>query len=103
MTSRPPAAPMPIEIRNLMRARQHPARAVDCPHCGAHDRRPCFTRTGRRMTDPHPGRVAAWARASACCPTCQVEPTIPCHLDGRELPHNSVHARRYEEAEVTAA
>jgi hypothetical protein len=100
--NRPPAAPMPIEVRNLMRARQHPARAVDCPHCGAHDRGPCKTISGRRLlTTPHPARVSAWAEASACCPQCQVTRGVPCHEDGRA--RSTVHARRYQEAEATAA
>jgi hypothetical protein len=95
-------APMPDSLRHLMRAKQHPARSVDCPHCGAHDRRPCKTISGRRLlTEPHPARVSAWAQTFACCPECQVEPTVPCHDEGRA--RNTVHARRYQEAEATAA
>lgn len=104
MTYRPPGAPMPAEIRHFIRAKQHPARAVPCPHCGAHGRSPCKGRaTGRLMAEPHPARISAWVRASACCPACQVEPTIPCHLDGRELPDGAVHPQRVTEAERTAA
>ncbi|MFF4489472.1 hypothetical protein ACFY0F_23735 [Streptomyces sp. NPDC001544] len=100
--NRPPAAPMPLEVRNLMRARQHPARAIDCPHCGAHDRDPCKTISGRRLlTEPHPARVSAWAQTTACCPDCQVEPTVPCHDEGRA--RTTVHDRRYQEAQETAA
>ena len=102
MTRRPPAAPMPAEIRAITRTGQHPARAVDCPHCGAHDRAPCTTRSGRRrMPEPHPARVTAWVVATAVCPACQVEPGVPCHLDGRELAE--AHPRRVVEARETAA
>ncbi|MBA2951630.1 zinc finger domain-containing protein [Streptomyces himalayensis] len=100
--TRRPAAPMPDSIRHLLRAAQHPARAVDCPHCGALDRRPCTTVSGRHLLpQPHPGRISAWARATACCPQCQVEPGTPCHDEGRA--RTTVHARRYQEAEATAA
>lgn len=44
-----------------------------------------------------------WAQTIACCPTCQVTPGVPRHEDGRALADGSVHARRYEEAEATAA
>lgn len=100
--TRKPAASMPDSVRHIVRARQHPARSVDCPHCGAHDRRPCTTVSGRRrLSQPHPARVSAWARTVACCPACQVEPTTPCHDEGRA--RQTVHARRYQEAEATAA
>lgn len=103
MTRRPPGAPMPDSIRHLLRSAQHPARSVACPHCGAHDRQPCKTPSGRRhLPQPHPQRVTAWARATACCPTCQVTPGVPCHDDGRAR-HDSVHDRRHQEAEETAA
>ncbi|MFG3476434.1 hypothetical protein ACGF3K_14380 [Streptomyces sp. NPDC047980] len=97
-------APMPESIRHFVRAGQHPARSVPCPHCGAHAHRPCRVMSnGRVLTQPHPARVTAWAQASACCPECQVEPTTPCHFAGRALPDGRVHARRYQEAEETAA
>lgn len=96
------AAPMPESLRHFMRASQHPARAVDCPHCGAKAHRPCVLRkTGRQLPQPHPQRVSAWAQITACCPDCQVEPTTPCHDEGRA--RTTVHARRYQEAEATAA
>jgi hypothetical protein len=95
-------APMPESIRHTLRAPQHPARAVECPHCGAAAHRPCRLRTtGRLLTQPHPQRVSAWAETVACCPECQVEPTTPCHDEGRA--RGTVHARRYQEAEETAA
>lgn len=104
MTYRPPAAPMPDTIRHLLHARQHPARAVDCPHCGAHDRRPCTTISGRRrLSEPHPQRVTAWIRETACCPACQVEPGIPCHTDGWPLAGDDNHPQRETEAKETAA
>ncbi|WP_030024948.1 zinc finger domain-containing protein [Streptomyces monomycini] len=103
MTRRIPGAPMPDVVRHALRARQHPARAVECPHCGAHPHRLCTTISGRRrLPQPHPKRIAAWARTVACCPTCQVEPGAPCHRDGRQLPGGTVHARRYAEAETVA-
>lgn len=102
MTARRSAAPMPESIRRVLRAKQHPARGVECPHCGAAAHRPCVIRSrGTVMTQPHPQRVSAWAQAIACCPDCQVTPTVPCHDDGRAL--NTVHARRQQEAEEVAA
>jgi hypothetical protein len=93
---------MPDEIRHHLRAKQHPARAVACPHCGAAAHRPCTTPSKRRvLAQPHPQRVSTWAQTAACCPECQVEPTIPCHDDG--WARTTVHARRYQEAEVAAA
>jgi hypothetical protein len=53
------------------------------------------------MTQPHPQRVSNWAQTVACCPQCQVTPTVPCHEDGRA--RDTVHARRYQEAEEAAA
>lgn len=47
--------------------------------------------------------LRAWARTVACCPTCQVTPGTPCHRNGIPLPAGAVHARRYQEAEATAA
>jgi hypothetical protein len=101
MTIRP-GAPMPDELRHWMRAKQHPARSVDCPHCKAVARRPCTTPSKRRQLElPHPQRVSAWAKATACCPECQVEPGIDCHDEGNR--RFTPHARRYQEAEATAA
>jgi hypothetical protein len=96
------SAPMPDTLRHFMRAKQDPARAVACPHCGVPAHRPCVLRkSGRLLTEPHPQRRSAWAQLSACCPECQVEPTVPCHEEGRA--RATVHARRYQEAEATAA
>ncbi|WP_328632054.1 zinc finger domain-containing protein [Streptomyces sp. NBC_00356] len=95
-------APMPDSLRHYMRAKQHPARSVPCPHCGVAAHKPCELRTtGRQMPQPHPQRVSDWAQTIACCPACQVTPETPCHDDGRE--RATVHARRYQEAEATAA
>lgn len=100
--NRQPAAPMPDSIRHILRAKQDPARAVDCPHCGALPHRPCTTPSKRRiLTNPHPQRRSNWAQTVACCPQCQVEPATPCHEDGRA--RTTVHARREQEAEATAA
>ncbi|URN11321.1 hypothetical protein LUW77_03245 [Streptomyces radiopugnans] len=102
--SRKPAAPMPAEIRSLLRAKQHPARSVPCPHCGAAEHRPCVVRANaRRLPQPHPARVTAWARATAVCPACQVEPGIECHLGGRPLRDGRVHPQREAEARRAAA
>jgi hypothetical protein len=95
-------APMPEALQHWMRAKQHPARSVDCPHCKAVARRPCTTPSKRRQLElPHPQRVSAWAQTTACCAECQVEPTIPCHDEGRA--RTTVHNRRHQEAEATAA
>ena len=96
------SAPMPDSLRHFMRAKQDPARAVACPHCGVAAHKPCKLRTsGRLLTEPHPQRRSAWVEATACCPQCQVTPGVPCHEDGRA--RGTVHARRYTEAEATAA
>lgn len=95
-------APMPPQLRHQMRAGQHPARSVDCPHCHAHAHAPCVLRkSGRRLPQPHPQRINAWAQQTACCPACQVEPGVPCHDDG--IARRGVHARRHQEVEDTCA
>lgn len=95
-------APMPPQLRHQLRAGQHPARSVPCPHCKVAAHKPCVLRkSGRRLPEPHPQRVTAWARDTACCPACQVEPGIPCHDDG--IARHEVHARRYQEAQETCA
>jgi len=97
-------APMPDSIRHFMRAGQHPARAVDCPHCGAAAHKPCrIPSRGIALAQVHQQRITARARLVACCPTCQVTPTIPCHTSGRELAGGAVHAARYAEADRSAA
>lgn len=102
--TRPKAAPMPAELRDSLRANQHPSRAVACPHCGAAEHRPCRSLNRVRfMPEPHPSRVTAWATQAACCPACQVEPGVPCHLDGRPLHHGHVHPQRETEARQVAA
>lgn len=95
---------MPDELRHIVRSRQHPALVVPCPWCHAVERRACVTPSRRhRPPAPHQQRLAAWVRTVACCPTCQVEPGVPCHLDGYELSGGEVHPARYQEAEVMAA
>lgn len=102
MTARRYVAPMPPQLRHQMRAGHHPARSVPCPHCAARAHQPCVLRkSGRRLPQPHPQRITAWALQTACCPACQVEPGIPCHDNGH--PRLTVHARRYQEAEATCA
>lgn len=100
--TRRPSAPMPNSLRHFMRAGQHPARSVPCPHCHVAAHKPCrVPSSGRVLPQPHPQRMSAWAQTTACCPECQVTPTVPCHLNGRALP--TVHNRRYQEAKETAA
>lgn len=93
------SAPMPENLRHLLRAGQHPARAVACPWCDAAEHRPCRSQSrARLLPEPHPARVSAWARQSAVCPLCQVAPGTECHLDGRALPGGAVHPARLAEA-----
>lgn len=88
-------APAPDGIRHLLRAPHHPARAADCPHCGAKAHQPCTTISKRRrLTDPHPARVTAWARDTSVCPICQVAPGTDCHNGGWPLPGQAVHPER---------
>lgn len=97
-------APMPDSIRHFMRAGQHPARAIACPHCGAGAHKPCqIPSRGAPLAQVHQQRIAARARTVACCPTCQATPTVPCHINGRALEGGSVHAARYTEADRSAA
>lgn len=96
-------APAPDGVRHLVRAGQHPARVVPCPHCLAKACAPCTTISKRRqLTDVpvHPARITAWARIVACCPVCQVEPGVGCHNSGWPL-GSGVHVERQQEAGVT--
>lgn len=96
------AAPMPDNLRHTLRATQHPARSVACPHCGAQPHRACTTPSKRRiLAQPHPKRITAWARTTACCPDCQVTPGTPCHDNGHH--RTDVHDRRIQEAKETLA
>lgn len=110
MTAGAFAAPMPSNIRQVLRAPAHPARTVPCPHCKVAADRPCTTKAGRRISHAsqpdhglHDGRIAAWVTATSVCPTCQVAPGVPCHLDGWPLKDGAVHANRITEAEGIAA
>jgi hypothetical protein len=97
---------MPDSLRHYMRAAQHPARSLPCPWpaCHARAHQPCVIPVGgKRPKTLHQQRMAAWARTVACCPTCQVEPTIPCHTDGWALDDGRVHAERYTEADRSTA
>lgn len=77
---------------------------ITCPHCGAGPDQRCHLRKrNKNLPEAHQQRMALWARTVACCPRCQVTPTIPCHLDGMPLANEAVHAERYTEAERTAA
>lgn len=104
MTDRPRyTAPMPEVLRHHMRAGAHPARSVPCPHCKARPHQSCHLRkSGRELRKPHDVRVSDWARTTACCPECQVEPGITCRTpEGKPLA--TVHARRIQEAQETCA
>lgn len=102
--TRRPAAPMPDSLRHYLRAGQHPARSLPCPWCHAAAHKPCKVPSNQHVQEkPHWQRMAAWARTVACCPTCQVEPGIPCHTDGRALDDGRVHAERYTEADRSTA
>jgi hypothetical protein len=80
------------------------ARGITCPHCGAGPDQRCQLRTrDKTLPHPHQQRIAAWAQLVACCPDCEAAPGTPCHRDGIALPNGTVHARRYQEAEETAA
>lgn len=109
-------APAPDGVRHLVRASHHPARAVECPHCGAHAHAPCTTKSKRhRLSAPvttplfpaakaliHDSRITAWARATAVCPACQVEPGVECFgVGGVPLRDGDVHPQRQVEAGVT--
>lgn len=75
-----------------------------CPHCHAGIDQKCHLRTrAKQLPHPHQERVAKWAQTTACCPQCEVAPGTRCHNDGIPLPHGTVHARRYQEAEEVAA
>lgn len=100
------AAPMPANIRQVLRAPAHPARTVPCPHCKVAADRPCTTKAGRRISHAsqpdhqlHPARIDAWATATAVCPACQVVPGTACHRDGWPLPAGAIHESRVTEAE----
>ncbi|MFI0233112.1 hypothetical protein [Streptomyces sp. NPDC017086] len=103
MTARKPGAPMPAKLRALIHSSvAHPARSIPCPHCHASAGQPCTLRTtSRHLPKPHPQRVSAWAQQTAVCPECQTAPGTPCHDERR--PRTTVHPRRYQEAEATAA
>lgn len=112
MTAGAFAAPMPSNIRSVLRAPAHPARTVPCPHCHAGADRPCTTRAGRRISHAsqpdhqlHDGRIAAWARSAAVCPVlaCRVAPGTPCHVNGWPLADGAVHPERVTEAERPAS
>ncbi|MFJ4418238.1 hypothetical protein [Streptomyces sp. NPDC088925] len=101
------AAPMPASLRDGLRAPRHPARAVRCPHCHASPGSPCqLRRTSKPIPQPHPARVAMWARDTANCPQCGARRGEPC-IDGGMHRHDSVHHPREqtaaEEAERAAA
>jgi len=75
-------APAPDGIRHVVRAPHHPARAMPCPHCGAHEHQPCTTVSRRhRKTEPCPSRITTWVTAVAACPTRRAGPGEPCHHD----------------------
>ncbi|GAA1887722.1 hypothetical protein GCM10009837_06870 [Streptomyces durmitorensis] len=77
---------------------------ITCPRCTAGPDQKCHLRTrDKTLPKPHQQRVAAWAELIASCPECQVTPGAPCRDGKWPLAAGSVHARRYQEAEGTAA
>ncbi|MEU6768564.1 hypothetical protein ABZ916_39400 [Streptomyces sp. NPDC046853] len=77
---------------------------VTCPQCTAGPDQKCHLRTrDKALPKPHQQRMAAWAQLVACCPECEVGPSVPCHRNGHALVGDTVHARRYQEAEAVAA
>jgi hypothetical protein len=60
----------PERARAALGATGHPARAVDCPRCGARPWVACTAPTGRRLTaGPHPARVTAWSQRKEARPS----------------------------------
>ncbi|MEU9444619.1 hypothetical protein AB0D42_27810 [Streptomyces sp. NPDC048304] len=93
-----------LVVKEWPSGRRRDIGGITCPHCGAGPDQRCHLRTrDKTMPKPHQERLAIWAQTVACCPTCQAAPGERCHLDGSPLPHATVHARRYQEAEATAA
>jgi len=95
-------ADVPDVVRHFVRAKHHPARAVACPHCGAHEHAPCTTVSKRRrLPDPPHRRGCPRGPGHDGVPVCQVEPGVECHLDGWALTGGAVHVERQALAEVT--
>lgn len=102
MNRQQPGAPMPDSLRALFRSRQHPARTVLCPHCGAAENQPCRSQSRtRRMPEVHPRRVSAWAQATTSCPHCRAGRGVECNDSHR--PQSYVHPAREAEALEVAA
>lgn len=93
-----------IVVKEWPSGRRRDVGGITCPHCGAGPDQRCHLRTrDKTLPQPHQERLAIWAETVACCPTCEATPGQRCHLDGIPLPHATVHTRRYQEAEATAA
>jgi hypothetical protein len=84
--------------------RRRDVNGITCPHCHAGPDQRCHVLSrDKTLPKPHQQRLAVWAQTVAGCPACQVGPGERCHTDGLPLPPATVHARRYTEAERTAA
>ena len=93
-----------LVVKEWPSGRRKDVGGITCPHCGAGPDQRCHLRSrDKTLPQPHQQRLAIWAQTVACCPTCQATPGQRCHLDGIPLPHATVHNRRYQEAEATAA
>jgi hypothetical protein len=93
-----------IVVKEWPSGRRRDIGGITCPHCGAGPDQRCHLRTrDKTLPQPHQQRLALWAQTVACCPECEATPGEPCHLNGAPLPAHTVHARRYQEAEATAA
>jgi len=91
-------------VKEWPSGRRRDVNGITCPHCHAGPDQRCHVLSrDKTLPKPHQQRLAVWAQTVACCTTCQATPGQRCHADGIPLPPNTVHARRYTEAEETAA
>ena len=91
-------------VKEWPSGRRRDVNGITCPHCHAGPDQRCHVLSrDKTLPQPHQQRLAIWAQTVACCPACQVTPGERCHADGIPLPPATVHARRYTEAEETAA
>jgi hypothetical protein len=91
-------------VKEWPSGRRRDVNGITCPHCHAGPDQRCHVLSrDKTLPQPHQQRLAIWAQTVACCTTCQAIPGQRCHADGIPLPPATVHARRYTEAEETAA
>ena len=91
-------------VKEWPSGRRRDVNGITCPHCHAGPDQRCHVLSrDKTLPQPHQQRLAIWAQTVACCTTCQAAPGQRCHLNGQPLAGGAVHARRYQEAEATAA